>query len=289
MAITTLDPQAVLPTADGDLWVETLNDRRVHDLIESKAQIQLDLVSAYLRDLGMADDRFAVVDVGWTGRMSAIVSAIVVAESGHVPLNLHFGATGVTPEVDQLIDVERFAFDGVTRYAPMRNIVSCVEAFMTTGLERARGFVRNDDGTVSVDLVAPIDGVAGADRDRLHDAACRVAAALPTSDHRLARYLHDLDDLSEASAVIMTELWLRPTVREARAIGRLRFELDEKKLTLSPVASPFTVRNILDTSTVVRRQWRNGSIQISREPLRTCLKLAQRVTKIVRPTDLPVG
>jgi hypothetical protein len=102
--LARLDPGRPLPQSAVEDWVGLLADPRVHELIGERAENRLSLIVDRLRADGLPAGRYALVDVGWRGRLATQVSAVLSQVVGEEPIHLHFGGDKVLPDVDACDD-----------------------------------------------------------------------------------------------------------------------------------------------------------------------------------------
>ncbi len=268
-----------LPEDAVDAWHELLFDAEVGRLILERSRHRRELLTDYLRSQGVDRGRLALVDVGWRGRLAWHISSVLRDLTDHEPIHLHFGGDKVIPEVDRTIDIRRFAFDGFTEPAVLSGPVSCVETLTASGKPRVIDYRRDESGEVEL-VFGLATGPEHGDRVDLWNGALRVAAALPSAK--------DLDswgighsDLGPHVAELLRRWWDDPTPAEARALARLAFEHDEAGTAMRPLATPYSLSEVLAPSA---RQWPQGSEAITPGPLRFLVRAARSVkTRIGSP------
>lgn len=267
--LADLDPGRPLPPRTVLAFEALLEDPQTRGLIAERARERRDLVVDHLRSAYGSVGRLAVVDVGWTGRLAGLLTALVREATGTEPIHLHFGGSQVV--ADPGAEIRRFAFDDAAGRRPFDGVVSCVETFTQSGKARNVGFERDPSGSVLPLYDDPVPDVDNAARRSVWDAAIETARLLPNrstmTDWRL-----DPRHLEEQVRGILTALWTRPRRHDARSISQLRFETDDAGFLVGPVAAPYRLREALGLRQAVPRQWRAGSLEVTPSPFQEVMR-----------------
>ncbi len=267
----SLDPSKPIGVNDDDCWIALTGDARVRAIIEARSAEQHELVSEYLAQIGLQNGKSVVVDIGWRGQLGVSIDTLLEPLSGHHPLNLHFGGSGVSSVIDSLAEFERFAFDDSVAAPPMLDVVMSIESFSSSGSERAIGYQRNESGGVEVRFSPAEPGVWNAQRACLWDAAVEVGRLLPEPEE-LAEFGCIDFDIGEAAAQLLTLLWLLPTEQEALVGTRLQIRVDGEVSPI-PLASRYRVSELTGQRPDVPRLWRAASLRLTPRPFRMLLRI----------------
>ncbi|MEM7337769.1 MAG: hypothetical protein AAF467_03915 [Actinomycetota bacterium] len=264
-SLAELAPNEPLPHTLQPEWEALLADTAIGDVIRARATSRKDLITDYLRGLDIRPGRVGIVDVGWRGRLAWKISPIVAEVTGEEPLHLHFGGANVLPDVDEAIDIARFAFDG---HEPSRHVSSpvvCIETLTASGKARVDHYERQADGSVVPAFTGRVAAVDHDNRHHLWDGALAVAALIP-SRARLAELGCDDSSLRPGTVGLLARWWNDPDRQEALTMADLSFEADDNGHLVSRLVVPYTLRELWSGRTAAR-QWRLGSAVISARPL----------------------
>ncbi len=263
-----------LPVEAVEAWDELLLDTRVGEMILERSEQRRLLLIDYVRGEGLLESRLGMVDVGWSGRLAWHISNVLTSAGAQEPVHFHFGGTGVIPEVDEAIDIRRFAFDGSESHFFASSPVSCVETLTASGKPRVIDYRRNSDGEVQ-----PVLGQAGfesdGDRADLWAGALRTAANMP-SRKKLDEWGVQPTHLGEQVRALLALWWNTPTKAEAESIARLVFEHDEAGTAMRQLATPYSWGELLKRTSSMRA-WRQGSEALTGRPLRQIVRSARLV------------
>lgn len=276
--LRTIPSDQPLPHQAVDAWHELLFDSEVGGSILERSRQRRALLTDYLRSQGVDRGRLALVDVGWRGRLAWHISSVLRDLIDHEPIHLHFGGDKVIPDVDQEIDIRRFAFDGHGEPTAVSRPVSAVETLTASGKPRVIDYRRDASGEVEL-IFDQISGPEHGDRVDLWNGALRVAAALPSAKN-LESWGIECDHLGTEVADLLGRWWNEPTPSEAKALARLAFEHDEAGASIRPLATPYSLSEVLAPSA---RQWPQGSEAITSWPLRLLVRAARSVKVRIAP------
>jgi FMN phosphatase YigB (HAD superfamily) len=265
-----LDPARPLPPRMALAFEALLEDPRTRDLIAERAGERRDLVVDHLRTTYLSAGRLALVDVGWTGRLAGLLTALIREATGVEPIHLHFGGSQVVG--DPGAEIRRFAFDEASGHPPFEGVVSCVETFTQSGKARNVSFERDASGSVLPIYDDPVPDIDNPARRSVWDAAVETARRLPNRS-TMTEWRLDPTPLDDEVRRILTALWTRPRRDDARAISELRFETDDAGHLVGPVAAPYRLREVLGLREPAPRQWRAGSLQLTPSPFREVMRL----------------
>ncbi len=257
-----VDPDRPLPSVDSS-WPRILADRSVRELIATRARDRFDLVAGYLAGFRLRPGPCLVIDVGWRGQTAAVVSGLFEHVLGVAPLNYHFGGAGVKASVDAMCRIERYAFDDSHEPIPFHGIDQCVEMFTGDGQPRAIGYEREGAGVEPV-FDSGVAAMASADRDRIWEAAVRLAELMPSAD-RLASWTPNPVPDRQAVTDVLRSFWQCPTPAEGLLGTRLNLEVDDRGLLVTPMSAPYRLDELRRRSS---RRWPQGSAVCSAAPIR---------------------
>lgn len=269
--LRTLDPTAPLPVEQGPQWEALLESEHARDLIARAAAERHGLVVEHLRAVHPTGGPLALIDVGWSGRLAGQLSALFRDAVGVDPLHLHVGGSKTVEQPQARI--RRFALDDAVEPLPFAEVVACVETFTQTGKPRNTGFERDADGTARLVFDGGTPEVDNEARRFVHEVAVETARALP-SRAVIERWRLRPDVLDDEVRSILTSLWTRPEVEQARAVAALRFETDDAGALVGPIAAPYRLGELLGRGGGVPRQWREGSLAITAPPVRALVLAA---------------
>lgn len=260
------DPNQPLDPTEVDHWIYLLQSGDLDGDIARAAAEPFELLGEFLSQRGLPDQRFGIVDVGWTGQQALLISALIGATTGHEPVHLHFGGDHVDPELDARVDIRRFALDDSVRPHPIRGPVSCLEMLLATGHARITGYERQSDGTIAEVFEEASTTVDNATRREVHEGAVQVAALLPRKAE-MERWGQHHGSLGEETRRLLAQFWNRPDRDLVEALRPLMFEVDDGGALFAPVAQPYHLRELLGRD-AIPRTWRQGSLAITPQPLR---------------------
>ncbi|MCP5032506.1 MAG: HAD family hydrolase [Actinomycetia bacterium] len=269
--LAALAPDRPLPTVMADQWHELLADERTQALILSRSMARRDMIVAYLRGLGLPSCRVGLVDVGWRGRLAWAMSPIIEDVTDHKPIHLHFGGHEVLPDVDEAVNIERFAFDGYQQQSLITNPVSCVETITASGRPRVVGYDWGQDQIVGPVLARGTPEIHNNDRRLLWSGAIEAASNLP-SRRTLDELGCSAESLGPEARSVLATWWARPATVEAETLRGLAFEADDDGHTIRPVANPYSLSEIAPWARRTR-QWQQGSAALSPLPLRVAINV----------------
>lgn len=269
-SLADADPLHSLDEVGLDVWRDLLQSGRLDDLILERARPSCELVLDRLRAT-LGSRRLALVDVGWRGQQAWLISSLVEAATGQVPVHLHFGGDGVKSDLDSRVDIRRFALDDSLRPHPVSNPISYMETFLGSGKPRLIGYRRSLKGEVEEVFEADVDnaGEGRELRDKIMDGAIRTASECPPRD-ALRPDLNHAKALADPVRSIMADFWHRPLRHEAELVEGLRFESDDLGMQLSHFVHRYQLSDVIGGRSLTR-EWRDGSLAITPQPLRQCL------------------
>jgi FMN phosphatase YigB (HAD superfamily) len=266
-----LDPARPLPADLDDDFAALLADPEVRATIEAAARDDLALIIEHLAAEGITGQPLALVDVGWRGQLAWVLSSVIRQATGQEPVHLHFGGANVAPGVDEVVDIRRFAMDDSVAPLPFDRPVSCLETFTGSGRPRATGFRRSADGRVELDFDRPVPEAGGPAREELWRAAEACAGFLPARSELQRWGLADSSLDAEARRVL-TRFWTAPERIDADALRPLGFEADDAGTVIDRLATPYRLGEFVLPGPRPTRQWQQGSLRLTPEPLRAALK-----------------
>lgn len=281
LAEVGLAADAALPITDAEMpRVRTLFAREdVLALVRSKAAEARVLALEYFKQEGLlGDDRWAMVDVGWMGRLQVSLSKVLALGNGPTPKGFYFGLAA-TQTAERAGPMEAFAFD--RRRTPESHGVPSLETFIelfcaathgtVLGYQRRAGLVcpilREERNTLALEwgLLELREGVE------------RAVDAMILPDH----WRDAAAGLGPVALRVMHELTTNPTRDEAHAFAGFLFDDDQSGESHSPLATAFTVGRLIERviggARQVRGSWTAGAIALAAAPVREGMSLAMRL------------
>jgi hypothetical protein len=273
------DRHRPLTAGEVDQWCELLRSGQLNEAIAKASYQPHQLLIEHLRSSDLPDRPLALVDVGWRGQQSWLVSALLAEATGHEPTHLHFGGDGTHPRIDALIDVERFALDDSVRPHPISNPVGCLELFLGNGEPRVVGYRQAGGGKVEEILDQDPTEVANRAQQLLVAGACELADALP-SRVECDRWGLTSDHLDDEARDLLSRIWGAPGRSEAELLAGLAFEHDDEGNVISPAVVPYTLPELAGRTRPVRT-WRAGSLAATPVWLRPVARTALAVSDLL--------
>jgi predicted HAD superfamily hydrolase len=265
LADSRLDPDEPLGTADAEhVWQFV---RSCAEPIREAAARHRALVQSYLIDQGMTDDvRWAVVDIGWRGRLQRSLSSLLasVGASAHIQ-GFYLGLT-TRPPPDDRHGLDAYLFDSTAAADwRIRGHLALYEMLFAATHAGVAGYARKPDGTVHP-LLQPSYPL----RD----------GGWPIDAHQcgVLRFVDELGaniaELDVTAAVmrptvidLLAGLFRQPTLREAELIGRAAFSEEQTEASpreIAPVARGHRLLRMLGARAEARHRetlWVEGSIR----------------------------
>jgi hypothetical protein len=202
------------------------------------------------------------------------MSAVLRPLTGHEPVHLHFGGVDVDTNVGD-VDIRRFAVDDLQAPLPFPDIISCVETFTASGGARVRATQRDTCGRVTFMFDPPLAPMQTEERRLLWRSAIDVATQMPSRNELTRWGLHG-EARAEGVREVLLAFWTSPSARHARAGAQLASEIDDTGTAVRPVASTYGLAD-LTGGTGTARTWRQGSLRLTRQPLRSAATTALRI------------
>lgn len=265
-----------------------LREGPVHNLILSQAQTKRKMLTGYLRQEGVLEGvPWALIDVGWNGRLQASLAEVLHAEGGPVPHGFYFGLAS-RPPANRAGITEAYLFDHsganpclrISRvdYSTLMEIACAADHGTVAGFSERNGRVdrklREERNTPVIEWGLPV----------MQKAICQFA------DHLvLDPGLVDLwGDLRPMSMDLIQAFWERPTQAEAEVWGRFPFENDQSGTGVRPIAEPYGLNAVI-RALIGRKMgrksvsfWQDGAIMISPPLIRAVLQCGMRMKGILR-------
>jgi FMN phosphatase YigB (HAD superfamily) len=262
---------APLPEADLPAWYTALDDQRILDRIESSSGVALDRLLRYLAHAGLeGHERLGMVDIGWSGQQSAMISAAVDGAAGARPViqHLHLGATHRPPLLAPA-SIEPFLFE--PGGAPVSNPVGLYELLSATSEPGMAGLRDMPDGSIE-----PVLRPSGpAERTAVAEPLRRLVVDVVEQLVGNLRPAHLDADLRPLLMELAARFWFEPTHEEATAWGALPWEVDSSGFIVRPFAEAITMGELpftLRPGGLLGRQWSSGAVARSRQPIRSLLR-----------------
>ena len=280
--LANLDLGGDFPPDRAEEWRTFLADPAVRSQIEAESLLRKDLVIAALKQSDLEPDSMAFVDVGWRGYQAWLTSALVEEAFGNKTIHLHFGGGQTSPDIDRHIDIQRFAFDGADRPAPIDRYIACIEMFLAAGRPRLTGYRWNDG--IAEEVFGPEDKVVATQTVKdIWSGAIRAAHHMPSLEDCVT-YGLDPDDVSSLAEDVNTTLsmfWNEPNRDEAEILQGLRFETDDDATIVRSVVIPYTAGAYL-TRRAPNPVWQRGSVVASSSPTRATISGLRKVKSKLR-------
>lgn len=272
-ALAAHDPQEPLRESQTQDWLTLLTSQATQELVLVRATERRTALVDYLDQLGLLSaTQPAFVDVGWRGRMARLVNTALLEYFTNEPIHLHFGGDEVSPDVDERVQIHRFAFPGVTKIAPFENPPAPVETITASGKARVTDYRRTKSGAVEPLFEPNPADVGQVDRAELWRGALTMADRLPSASRILAWAPHP-DPLDEEARELLRLWWYHPSREDASPVSAFVFETDEAGIHASTVAVPYALSEIFGRNRLPRK-WRQGSEAISPLPSKIGLRVA---------------
>lgn len=260
------------PLLEGDLaaWYTALDDQRILERIESSSGVALDRLLRYFTHAGLdAHERLGMVDIGWSGQQSAMISAAIDDGVGARPAirHLHLGATHRPPLLAP-VSIEPFLFEPGD--APVNNPVGLYELLSATSEPGMAGLREMQDGSIE-----PVLRPSGpAEKSAVAEPLLRLVIDVVEQMVSNLRPSHLEADLRPLLKELAARFWFEPTHEEAAAWGALPWEVDSSGFIVRPFSDPITMRELpftLRPGGLLGRQWSTGAVARSRQPIRWLL------------------
>jgi FMN phosphatase YigB (HAD superfamily) len=203
------------------------DDSRAHQLILQRAAARRALMIRYLRQEGLPDlTAWAMVDVGWVGRLQNALGRIFAPDEGTPPVGFYFGLRRNPPVTPSFGQQEAYFFNerrgvGFIDLLPHQGVQILLEVFCSGDHGQVIGFEKKGEEVCPIlkdDLNPPLlDGGLELLRETIY---CFI-------DHLLldASLINVEADMRAATAEVLKAFWLRPAVAEARALAAFPCEI----------------------------------------------------------------
>lgn len=276
--LSDLDFDAPFPQGEVHRWHSFLEAGTTVELVEIESMKRKALVVGSLRQSGIGSTPMALVDVGWRGQQSWMISSLFREALDVDPLHLHFGGSGISSFIDENIKIRRFAFDGAARPSPMDDVVTCVEMFLGAGQPRLVGYELLENGSIKeVFDKAEVDITTSA-IGSLWAGAIALASLLPTWTELEKAGVDGSANLSQEVCQLLTLFWDTPRADESRILQGLRLEVDDAGNIISPVVDPYRVFEFIRGGGP-HRHWRSGSLAATPQPTKLMVSLYHALRK----------
>ena len=274
----SVNPDAPIAAAEMPAARALFDREEVLELVRARAAQARTLATDYFRQEGLlTDDRWAMVDVGWMGRLQVSLSKVLALAGGPTPKGLYFGLAATAVD-DSTGPVEAFAFDrrtddphGVPSLETFIELFCAATHGTVLGYRRRAELIspmlKEERNTMALDwgLLEMREGVE------------RAIDAMIVPDH----WRDSVDKLGPAALRVMDELTTNPTRDEAMAFAGFLFDDDQSGEGHSPLATAFTVGRLIGRviggPQQVRGSWRAGAIALAAAPVRESMSLALRL------------
>lgn len=257
-------------------WRRALQDDSVKHEIQMESGKRLPATNEYLRQnlIDLADDRTALVDIGWTGQQSAMLSALIRNLGGQDPLHLHVGRLRNHPLIVQA-DIEGWLFDErMKRSSPVENPVALFETFCVTTTGGVEGYELKADGS------------SLAIRRTQDHRSTLISWGQPIVRQCILKYAElagasmqeiETELLRDACIGLLHEFWEHPRICEALKWGAFPYEQDQAGKTVRQLANPYNLSQLKSRfgNSYSGIDWKAGSIALSPSPIRQILKIRE--------------
>ena len=276
-----VDLSVALPENEADRWHNFLADGAIQQTISDHSARQKKGVVKALRqsDISLSSVP-ALVDIGWRGQQSWMVSALFQEALDIDPLHLHFAGVGVSDLIDSKIHIRRFAFDDSVQPSPIDNAVACLKMFLSVGQPRLIGYSQDEQGTV-VKKFSRLQQECNTPTSRqVWNGACTLAASLPSRSECEALGFGQAADLSAQTRQLLDMFWNSPDPDEMKLLTGLRIEIDNNGTIVHPVITPFTTKELMGKPSP-HRVWNAGSLAGTPQPVRAAVAAFKKAKTIV--------
>lgn len=235
----------------------------------------------YLGQEGFADGvPFALVDVGWRGRMArALASAIQGSQLALPKRLLYFGLTAEAQKlhnVARLTKSEAWFFGcapGQARVQPPPSLSALIEAFCVADHGPVTGYEWRDGVATPVTKPDPAD-VVGWGLPLVRATTAAFVDSLHLNEHSVDPWV----DLRGAIRDVLNLFWLSPSQQEVAAWGAFPITVDQAHTALGTLAEPvrlaYVIESLRSGRPKLRRRptWPMGTALVSGTPYRILLK-----------------
>jgi FMN phosphatase YigB (HAD superfamily) len=276
------------PDRDADvserLWAVIRRPRVRQAILERAAERRLEALR-YLRQEGLlAGSDWAIVDIGWNGRLVRALDRILKDVGGEVPGALFFARHG-TGEVNSAADgvpIHAFFSDHAKRLG-QRGRINELLVEMFCGADEGPTLRYRSEGKRVIPVLA-----SETNGDLVGWGLPVVHATIESFADHLWLDPDSLDlnaDMRPAAADLLTAFLRSPTPAEARAWGAYPFEYGRKGSVSAPIATPLSFRHLAPLirrgwiSTRPGTEWTEGSLAISPRLTRLVLTSGVRMRK----------
>ena len=267
--------------ADGDVALDPdvlLQHGQLRDVICHRAACQIELARRYFAGEGLdSADNVGLVDIGWQGQQAAMIEAILSYVRSSPALHLHVG--GYRPQNPvHPVRIEHWLFEN-SPPAWLASPVPLFETLLPSIGPAARALDETATGEVTVCFAE--EPTANSNMDRaIRELTARVASAV---EPRL--FGNESPDLGPVVLELARQFWVRPTVDEATAWGRRKFERDGSGAMLAELGAPIHVGDLWALARrkgSAKRVWPEGAIAASGAPIRSALTPIRRSSQSLR-------
>ena len=255
-----------------NIWDDYLRSSSAELLIARRSDEARETLYRYLKAVELPVEETAFVDIGWRGQMAYQMNAVLEGYLNSEPTHLHFGAYRTIDEIENTIQIERFAIQDSVESQPVDRPVSCLESITASGGPKLIDLVWSPDGADPVFSPAQLE-IFGSAKRRLWDGAVATAAKMPTASE-LDAWGIATPSLEHEVRELLRMFWMNPTPAEAAAFATMKFETDDDGRSIQPVAQAYSFSELVHMKTSTARQWQRGSIELASAPLRPALRAA---------------
>jgi hypothetical protein len=256
----SLDPAARAGEAAQDAAMRRfLSLPQVRDAVAQRIGPARELVVAYAAQHALADERTALVDTGWTGRMIGSLVTVCEAAGMSRPHVLLWGHEPRASGWSDRVRVAAWMYDTAAGHGHQWRVPDApflVETFCMGDHGITISYARQPSGQIAPVLDSMVNSYArdwGLDLYRAtvyaFCTALSVGGALPAGDARPVVH------------AVMDAFWCHPTRTEARAWGAYPYDSDPAGTATRRLARPFTIDN--GQAKRGDRAWIAGSLALS--------------------------
>jgi FMN phosphatase YigB (HAD superfamily) len=279
------------------LYTLLQDDSRAHRLILQRAAARRALMIRYLQQEGLPDlAAWAMVDVGWLGRLQNALGRILDPGEGTPPVGFYFGLRSNPPITPSFGRQEAYFFNerrgvGFIDLLPRQGVLMLLEVFCSGDHGQVIGFEKKGEAVCPIlkeDLNPQLlDGGLQLIRETIY---CFI-------EHLLldASLINVEADMRAATAEVLKAFWLRPAVVEARAFADFPCEIGFADDT-SPVrlAECYRWQHVVQSLWPAPKQlhrlpmWPAGAHALTAPPVQYALKISTLVSRVCRRLLRPV-
>lgn len=267
-------------------WKRALSSDKVRQIIREKSELAYQPTVAYLeQNLSYSSKkRAALIDIGWTGQQSAMLSALIRQSGGQDPLHLHLGRLRDRPLVIEA-DIESWISFNRERRTPFESPVALFETFCATVSGGVDGYHLDHNGIASSTRreQSHQSAVVSWGQPLLRSCVLEFAKRAGGSASEIEPEL-----LRDVCVKLLREFWEKPNRYEAKRWGTFPYEQDQTGQSIRQLANPYNIAQLRARvgNYYSGADWKAGSIELSPSPLRELLKVREMCRRRNNPDSI---